>query len=108
MIRDPYMKGLTPMGVFRKIDIAHRKWCAKIDLRMARLSSCVLVPSGEIANRDSANAASRVSELDSDEEELSDSDDEADYDSDGPVDEDKFDENGVKVPDLVKPLRPPQ
>ena len=49
VLRDPFMKGLIPLGVFRKIDLAHRKWCAKRDARMCRASSCVLVPSGEIA-----------------------------------------------------------
>ena len=108
VIRDVYAKGLIPLGVFRSIDLAHRKWIAKRDARLTRMSTNVHTPSGEILARSHRTfATSTLPELASDEEDDSDSDDEPDYDSDSPVDESTFDDHGIKLPssELIKPLR---
>ena len=39
VLRDPVMKGLIPLGVFKKIDMAHRKWCAKREACTCRRGS---------------------------------------------------------------------
>lgn len=71
---------------------------------MLRATSCVLTPSGEIAGH-RANTASAEYETDSDEEEGSDSDDEPDYEQEEPVDESHFGDDGIRLPQLVEPLR---
>ena len=109
VISDPYMKGLIPLGVFRKIDLAHRKWCARRDGRRARAGLTVLTPSGEIAGRSVGAVQEQPdpadSDSDTDQEDDSDSESDVDYDEDEPIDESQFDENGLRIPEQCQPLR---
>ena len=107
VITDEYMKGLIPLGYFRKIDLAHRAWCARRDARLTRVMNCVLTPAGEIASRRKANATSKEAdhESDSDEEASDDSESEPDSDSEEYTFEDDYDDDGNKVKHADVPLR---
>ena len=96
VIRDPMIKGLIPLGVFKRIDAAHAEWRARVARRRLRVSRF----SGE-ANV-AARPSSDESETDSDEEAHSDSDeDDRAFESDLPLDEADYDDEGRYHPPKV-------
>ena len=90
------MKGLIPLGIFRKIDLAHRKWLARRDVRRSRAGHVIHSPNGEVCARVLNVSKEADSDSGSDESD-SESESENGSDPDEPEVEDDFDSLGNKI-----------
>ncbi|MEC8025343.1 MAG: hypothetical protein VX223_15555, partial [Myxococcota bacterium] len=91
-----WQKSLIPLGVFRKIDLAHRQWLAKRDFKLSQ------------SRRHTANAVMKdhYDDSDSGEEASSDSDSDSEHDDDDePIMEDEYDSDGNHHVPRIEPLR---